>query len=418
MRTTSEVGERADQPEEATSLNSGRFTRRRLLTAAGTGGLLIVSPQVACTYKANSRVSFGVIGTGRRGNFVASHMAKDPHGQLTAICDIYPDRLEEGRRVIPGASTVRSYRDINELLAQADIDAVLIATPVFLHPTHFEAAVKARKHIYCEKPAAASVAGAKRLLAAGASADPTRSIVFGFQQRYSPQYLKAKSLVAEGRIGDLKLMSSYWILANMLDGRFEELLPPGEEQIRRWEFYRETSGCPIVEQDCHGVDIMNWFAGGHPFKAVGTGGLRYPLCWGDWTSDHHNITYSYAGGIEGNLVSVKERHAVAYRDVREMIWGSTGVIETARTYYKVFGNGKGSLLKSNDDLRDGSLVEHGESKREITADAAGAFFASIVGNKPIHDTEAAVSSTLTSLLGRMAYETGRAITWEEMLSSE
>ena len=278
--------------------------------------------------------------------------------------------------------------------------------------------MNARKHIYCEKAAAASVTGAKKVLAAGAVADPTRSIVFGFQQRYSPEYLKAKSLIAEGRIGDVKLMSSYWILANMLSGPFERLLPPEEEKVRRWEFYKETSGCPIVEQDCHGIDIMNWFAGAHPIKAVGTGGLRYPLCWGNWTSDHHYITYMYPNGVEGHLISVKERHAVHYRDVREMIWGSTGVIETARTYYKVFGEGKGYDAKSDDDLRDRSLLEHRNSKHEITIDAVEAFFTSITSNKPIHDTETAVNSTLTSLLGRMAYETGRAANWEELLSSD
>jgi predicted dehydrogenase len=394
------------------------FTRRTLLTTAAG---IAISAETACTSKANSRVTFGVIGVGRRGSYVGAFMASNPNAQLVAICDVYDDRIAAGRAAIPGADKVHAYKDLHEMLVRPDIDAVLIATPVFLHPAHFEAAVKSKKHVYCEKPCAASVAGVKQMIAAARTADPTKTIQFGFQQRYSPEYLHAKSLVDQGRIGEVKLMMSYWILANMLGGPigpFAHKLPPDEEMIRRWEFYRETSGGPIVEQDCHGVDAMNWFAGNHPLKAVGTGGLRYPLPYGDWTSDHHNITYYYPGDIEGHLTSVKERHIVAYRDVREMFVGSDGVIETARTYYKIFGIGPKSAAPNADDLRDRSLVEQRDSKREITIDAVAAFFRSIVDTKQVNDTREATESTLTSLLGRMAYETKREVTWEELLASE
>ena len=397
------------------SASASRLTRRALLsTAAG----LVVSAETACTSKANSLINFGVIGLGRRGNYVGAHMARDPRARLAAICDIYDDRIEDGRGAIPGAGQVPAYKDLHEMLARPDLDAVLIATPVFLHPDHFEAAVKAKKHIYCEKPCAPSVAGVKQILAAGSHADPAKTIQFGFQQRFSPEYLRAQALLRQGRIGEVKLMMSYWILANMLMGPFAHKLPPEEEKIRRWEFYRETSGGPIVEQDCHGVDAMNWFAGSHPLKAVGTGGLRYPLPYGNWTSDHHNITYYYPGGIEGHLTSVKERSVVSYRDVREMFFGSDGVLETARSYFKHFGTGPRTAAPNDDDLRDRSLLEHVVSKREITIDAVEAFFRRIVSGKPANMTNEAAESTLTCLLGRMAYETKREVTWDELLASE
>jgi len=411
----------ADDPESETTPASTRpaagVSRREVISGAAVG-LLLVSSETACSYRANSKVAFASIGMGRRGCYVATHMAKNADAHLAAICDIYPDRIENARHAVPGGDRVKAYKDFNELLAHPGIDAVLIATPVFLHPLHFEAAVKARKHIYCEKPAAASVAGVKHMMAAAASADPSKTIQFGFQQRFSPEYLRAESLLRKGKIGEVRLMMSYWILANMLMAGFAEKLPPEDEKIRRWEFYRATSGCPIVEQDCHGVDAMNWFAGNHPVKAVGTGGLRYPLAYGDWTSDHHNITYYYPGGIEGHLISVKERHVVSYRDVREQFIGSEGVLETSRSYYKRYGDGQGTSLKTADDLRDRSLVERGDSKREITIDAVEAFFKSIIDQKPLHTTREAAESTLTSLLGRMAYETGREVTWGELLDSE
>src|SRR5215813_2330634 len=169
------------------------LTRRNLLsTAAG----LIATTETACnTTRANSAVSFGVIGLGRRGSYVGAHMANSPNARLAGICDIYEDRIEEARDAIPGAKSVRAFKDLHEMLARPEIDAVLIATPVFLHPEHFEAAVKAKKHIYCEKPCAASVRGCRRVMRASQAADPSLNITFGFQQRYGQVYLKAKALV-------------------------------------------------------------------------------------------------------------------------------------------------------------------------------------------------------------------------------
>ena len=96
------------------------------------------------------------------------------------------------------------------------------------------------------------------------------------------------------------------------------------------------SGGVIVEQDCHGVDMLNWFANdAHPLSARGTGSLRYPLAYGDQDSDHHEITYFYPNGVEGWLISIK--HTAGFRDVKEQFFGSLGMLETARTYYKLHG---------------------------------------------------------------------------------
>lgn len=390
-----------------------RITRRE--TLAGAAGALLVKPETAFSYQANSKVAFGIIGTGGRGVYVGSHMANDPNAKLVAICDIYPDRLDNAKTRIPGADQARSYRDLNELLAQKDIDAVLITTPVFLHPPHFEAAVQAKKHIYCEKPAGADVAGVKRLMKAANSADKSKSIAFGFQQRWSPEYLKAESILNEGKIGELTMMMSYWVLGGTPMPSFTSRYPQEEQKVRHWGMFMETSGGPIVEQDCHGVDVLNWFGKAHPLKAVGTGGLRYPLAYGDWDSDHHNITYYYPGKLEGWLTSIK--HTAGYRDVKEQFYGSKGMLETARTYYKWHGPTVTAPLKNADDLRDRSLIERGDSKREITIDAIEVFYKSIVEGKPYSMAKLAAESTLTSILGRMAYQRKREVTWEEMMRS-
>jgi hypothetical protein len=139
------------------------------------------------------------------------------------------------------------------------------------------------------------------------------------------------------------------------------------------------------------------------------------VAYGDWNSDHHNITYFYPNGIEGWLLSIK--HTGGFRDVKEQFYGSEGMVETARTYYRWHGPIPSSPLKNADDLGDRSLIEKGESKREITIDAVEAFFKSIVERRPYSMATNAAEATLTSLLGRMAYETRREVTWDELLRS-
>lgn len=392
-----------------------KITRREALAGAAAN-ILAVKPETAFGSQANSAISLGIIGTGGRGTWVGGLMLQDRRVRLTAICDVFPDRIDAAKTKIPGADKARAYRDHKELLAQSDIDAVYIATPVFLHPEHFEAAVNAKKHVYCEKPAGADVAGVKRLLAASQKADKTRTIQFGFQQRFSPEYLTAEKILRDGKIGDMKLMMSYWVLGGSPPTKpFKSPYPPEQQKLRHWAAWRDYSGSCIIEQDCHGVDVLNWFARAHPVKATGRGGLRYPLVYGDWTSDHHDIIYQYPNGVEGWLISIK--HTANYRDVKEQFYGSLGMIETARTYYKWHGQGKPIPRTNADDLRDLSLLEKRDSKREITIDAAEAFFTSIVEKKPYNLAQAAADATYTALLGRMAYETKREVTWDELLRS-
>lgn len=386
---------------------SRKMTRREALAGAGAG-LLIVKPETAFGTPANSAVVFGTIGTGGRGRYVTKLMTDVPGSKLGMICDVMPDRLDLAKTEIPGGDKVPSTKDYRELLANKDIDAVLIATPVYLHPEHFEAATRAKKHIYCEKPAGADLAGVKRLMAAAEIADKSKTIAFGFQQRFSPEYLAAEKIVRNPEIfGEMTLMMSFWVWGgSAFRGAATDAPPsvPADEatKIRKWGAYRETSGDFIVEQDCHGVDVLNWFAQAHPLKAIGDQG-RKARKYGN-IMDHVNVTYEYPNGLKGWLLGT-QLPPDPYWDVKEQFFGTKGVVETERSYYIWTPAGqrsKGTVMKS---------------KREITIDAVEAFFQSIQQGKPFSMARDAAHSTLTSLLGRMACDKRREVTWEEMMKS-
>jgi len=371
------------------------ISRREALAGAAAG--IGLARRAARAAQANSAVTVGIVGTGGRGRFDGILFAQDGRARIVALCDIVPEQIEKTRSAIPSTAKARAYKDYRELLADPSIDAVLIATPVFLHPEHFEAAIKARKHIYMEKPAGADVAGVKRLLEAARQADKARHIVFGFQNRYSPEYNTAEEIVRTGKLGELLMMECHFIKGG---APTRPLDYPPAERLRHWGAWRDMSGDFIVEQDCHGLDILNWFAKAHPLKAIGSGG-RIKRSYGD-NFDHLSVTYEYPGGLRGMLVAT-QLTPPRYRDVREQFFGTRGVLETHRQYYK-WDRGEGRIVKV-------------DSKREITIDAVESFLNKVLAGKPENTAFSACESTFTSILGRMAMDARRELTWEEMLRS-
>ena len=117
-----------------------RSSRRRFAETSALAGLGILiggSSTVAGTH-ANSALTVGLVGCGRRGTFDAAYFAKNSDARVVAVCDIYDDMLARGKSQIPEAA---AYRDFDALLS-TDVDAVLLATPPHLRPEQFEAAVR------------------------------------------------------------------------------------------------------------------------------------------------------------------------------------------------------------------------------------------------------------------------------------
>lgn len=369
------------------------LNRRALVLSAA-----LVPFQTVRGTAANSAVRVGLIGAGGRGTFDASAVVKDPRARLVAICDIFDDRIAAAKAKIPApdAKVFKNYKD----LLSSDVDAVIIATPVFLHPEHFEAAVKAGKSIYIEKPAGLDVAGCKRVMRAADGADRKLNITFGFQQRYGPVYLKAKQLLDSGGIGKIRGVHAQFIKGAVTGN--EPVLPAPateEEKIRQWTVWRATFGDIIVETHCHNIDVMNWFMGGHPFKAHGTGGRTIERR-GD-IMDHLNVTFDYAGRVQASFIAsqIAPRY---YRTNNERFIGATGVIETAREYWTY-------------DLGKGPVTE--KSPRDITVDALEEFLRRVSEGKPENTGVRSAESTLTAIMGRMAIDLRREVTWEEMMAS-
>ena len=153
------------------------------------------------------------------------------------------------------------HKDFQRLLA-SDVDAVISATPVFEHPRMLEAAVQARRHIYCEKPAGADHEGCRGVIAAGKRQDPKKNLTFGFQQRYAPVYKRAYEALQKGEIGEMTMARAYWIGDSVTPRPVRDTsTDPKIAKLRNRYASKEYSSDIIVEQDCHNFDALHWFIG-------------------------------------------------------------------------------------------------------------------------------------------------------------
>ncbi len=368
-------------------------TRRSFLSAgaAAAGAFTIVAPRSVRGSQANSQVAVGLIGCGGRGSFDGSIANADPRARVMALCDKFPDQFDKSETTIKSQNT-RKYTDFEKLLAAPDIDAVFIATPPFEHPRMLEAAIQAKKHIYCEKPIGVDVAGVQRAIAAGNKADKTKTIFVGFQQRYGPEYLEAYKRIQNGAIGELVNARGFWI-SN--DPFARKPYDPAVEKLRNWFAYHEYSGDIIVEQDCHNLDVLHWFLGGLPLSAVGRGNKKVRKDMD--ILDNLTVIYQWPNGFFVNF-EANQLTPRGFSKVGEEFTGTKGSIATSRarmTHYKG--------LRDSEDM---------PTKRDITIDAIEAFVTRIVNNDPDNVVERSALSTCIALLGRTAIYTGREATWK------
>ena len=344
----------------------------------------------------NSAVRIGVIGVGSRGTYIGGTVAKDARARVVAICDVSDERIAAAREKLP-APDAKAFKRYEDLLA-SDLDAVMIATPVFLHPDHFEAAVKSGKHVYMEKPAGLDVAGCKRVMKIADAADRRQNITFGFQQRYGGVYVKAKQFLDSGAVGKIREVHGEF-LKFALKG--DEPVPPPprteEEKLGQWKLWRSTFGEVIVETYVHNLDAINWFLGAHPTKAIGTGG-RTVEKRGDLL-DHLSVTYDYPNRVQTTFIG-SQMTPRFFRSNRERYIGDNGFIETAREYW-TYNTGGGPVTE--------------KSAYDITRDALSEFVRRVSEGKPENTGVHAAESTLTSILGQMAIDRKAEVTWEEMM---
>jgi predicted dehydrogenase len=225
-------------------------------------------------------VRYGIIGLGQisaKGHVPSLQSLAE--AEIVAVCDLAPESV---RKTAETLRDVRTYADYRDLVTDPDVEAVLVATPNWLHREQAIAAFDADKHVFCEKPLGIDIEECEAILEAQSRSGKVLQV--GHAMRCSELFGTMKEQIAAGLIGDLQMM---------LYREFRSPLLPGWRQTGR-------TGGIMLEKNSHAFDLFNWLADSEPTRAVGTGGNNVntdsPLI------DNCVVTVEYENGVRATLV--------------------------------------------------------------------------------------------------------------------
>ena len=254
---------------------------RRMFLLAGSGAL------VAHAAPPSDQVTMGVIGVGSRGTFVMSTFQKDPALRVGAICDVYEPNLENGASTAAKAQNgaPKMYRNYQALLADKTVQAVLIATPEHWHYQMVMDALAAGKDVYIEKPLCHTPEQGVALVEAERKSK--NIIQVGMQRRSYDLYQEGREVVASGKLGNVRMVRSWWLNNYLgspkakLDGPLDweqwqgsaPRQPMDPDRFRNWRYYSDYAGGIVSDQGAHVFDGIHMLMGaGFPSAVNASGG--------------------------------------------------------------------------------------------------------------------------------------------------
>jgi predicted dehydrogenase len=402
------------------------FSRRSFLktSSAVAGGAFLgaLAPErFAHAAGGSDELKVALIGCGGRGSGAANQaLSTYTLGpvKLVAMADVHEDRLQSSltnlqkqhaeRVDVPKERQFLGFDSHKEAIALADV--VILSTPPGFRPQHFEAAIKAGKHVFMEKPVASDAAGVRQVLAAAEEAKKKNlKVGVGLQRRHQAGYIETIKRLQDGAIGDITSMRAYWNGRRPWQKKRAELnkqygkeLTEMEYQLRNWYYFTWLSGDHIAEQHIHNLDVINWLKKAHPVKARGMGGREINNGGADDGEiyDHFAVQFEYE---DGSICYSECRHQPGcWNSVSEWAQGSKGRAEI--NGYKI--------------LNDDPWRYKAEGAKDPYQQEHDDLFTAIRQNKEFNEAVYGAESTMTSILGRMAAYSGNELEYSKALASK
>jgi len=358
----------------------------------------------------------GLIGCGGRGTGAAmDFLSAGPNLEVVALADCFRDRLDscraklqEERGVeVPEENCFTGFEAYQQLV-DTDVDIVMMATPPYFRPAHFEAAVEARKHVFMEKPVAVDPVGIRSVMAtARKAAGLGLCVVTGTQRRHQADYLATFREITQGAIGDIVSANCYWNGVVPWWRDRQRSWTDIEYMVRDWVNWAWLSGDHIVEQHVHNLDVINWYLGdAHPQKALGFGGrARRPS--GD-QYDFFSIDFTYDNDV--HVHSMCRQISGCTNNVSEFVRGTKGYSNCVNEIRQARGTVAWEYPYALDE--EGNRVALRPYVQEHID-----FVTAIRNNEPVNEAERTAVATLTAIMGRISAYTGKEVTWDEMMES-
>lgn len=367
---------------------------------------------------ASDRINLGYIGTGKQGRILLNFFTENCKDTVpVAACEVYKAKLGLFTDLTKKAQaqngyqniTLQTYESYRDLLANPEIDAVVIATPDHWHAQIAVDAAKAGKDIYCEKPMALTVAEGRAMVDATRKYD--RIFQTGNMQRSWRNFRHAVELVRNGYIGEIKEINisvgdpviqcnlpsepvpdglnwDLWVGPSLYRDFHAELAPPVERDIYpNWRNYRDFGGGMITDWGAHMFDIAQW---GMDMDESGPVEFIPPE-----QLAKRGLKMVYKNGVVVNHVDWGESNAVQFI-------GTEGKVEISRSFLRTF---------PNENLAEAELKETDERVYFSDNHYQDWVKALRTRKKPISDVETGHRTSAMCNLANIAYELQRPLKW-------
>ncbi len=381
----------------------------------------------------SDEIRVGVIGCGDRGSGAADNVLHAaPNVKVVALGDVFKFRAEGLRKRLTDLAGKEEIKKLNntvdipddrcfvgldchEKVINSGVNYVILTSPPGFRPTHLEAAVAAGKHIFTEKPVSVDGPGTRKALAAYEQALQKKlGIAAGTQRRHQAPYIETIKRIHDGEIGDITAMRAFWNGGAIWFRPRTELAQKGAldcdlaYQLHNWYHFLWVSGDHICEQHVHNLDVCNWAMGNkHPIRCIGAGSRSArpvgPANVAGNIFDQFAIDFEYDNGVHMfsmcRQINGSDGNIPGISGVSEAIVGTKGFCQADK--YRINGKSYGSRTGI-----DPYVQEHTD------------LIESIRNGQPINELKNVAESSLTSVMGRMAAYTGKAVTWDKALNSK
>ena len=394
-------------------MEPAKATRRGAIKSAAVGIAALSMAQRMVHAQGNEVLRVGLVGCGGRGTGAAQNtMNADKYAHVVALADAYEDRLQSCRESLSRRYAEQSpikdehcYVGVDayqKLIAEADVDIVLLCTPPHFRPAHLEAAINAGKHIFCEKPIATDPTGVRKVLELTRIAESKKlNLVSGLCWRYDLGVKATINRIKDGMIGNIVATQENYLTGTLWQRNRRDGWTDMDYQLRNWLYYKWLSGDHIVEQFIHSLDKSLWLHNDEPPKlAYGLGGrqVRVGEEFGD-VYDHFSVVYEWADGTR--TFAHTRQMADCFNQTEDFIYGTKGTAKVLANVVDAYD----SSWKYDGPKPNMYDEEHREMYKAIRSGTA------------INNGKYMCYSTLMAIMGREACYSGTAIQWDKLLNS-
>lgn len=256
-----------------------------------------------------AKIKFGVVGIGGMGRtHITNLQQRIPGSEVIAVCARHEDRI---RAIQAEFNIPFGYTNYDEMLANPDIDAIVIATGADAHKEQAIKACAAQKHIFCEKPLAKTIADCLAVEQAVAQ-NPDKKFTVGFMRRFDPSYAEAKARIRAGQIGKPILFKGVSLdPASVLDAHLDG--------VKRGIYVPW-----FIEMGSHDTDLARWFLEGEPAESFATGGAYVCTSLADYSDYDNGFSLTQFDNQTTAYIQVGRTHTCSH--VESEIVGTKGTL--------------------------------------------------------------------------------------------